>query len=57
MNGATAKTQSQASQASSRKLTVGPNPNNGNFWFTVNGIDKETIATLYTIDGKQIKQF
>jgi hypothetical protein len=23
----------------------------------VNGIEKETIATLYTIDGKQISQF
>ena len=36
---------------------VGPNPNNGNFFFSVNGIEKETIATLYTIDGRQIKQF
>jgi len=54
---ATAKVQSQASQASSKKITVGPNPNNGNFWFSVNGIDKETVATLYTIDGKQISQF
>ena len=46
-------------QASSlaQKITVGPNPNNGNFWFSVNGIEKETIAALYTIDGKQIKQF
>jgi hypothetical protein len=43
--------------ANSQKITVGPNPNNGNFWFTVSGIEKETIATLYTIDGKQIKQF
>ena len=40
-----------------KKITVGPNPNNGNFWFSVNGIQKETIATLYTIDGKQINQF
>ncbi|HEY5774292.1 MAG TPA: T9SS type A sorting domain-containing protein, partial [Chitinophagaceae bacterium] len=40
-----------------KKITVGPNPNNGNFWFTVNGIEKEMIATLYTIDGKQISQF
>jgi len=40
-----------------KKITVGPNPNNGNFWFSVNGTEKETIATLYTIDGKQIKQF
>ncbi|HEX6846446.1 MAG TPA: T9SS type A sorting domain-containing protein [Chitinophagaceae bacterium] len=39
------------------KITVGPNPNNGNFWFSVNGIGKETIATLFTIDGKQIQQF
>jgi hypothetical protein len=40
-----------------KKITVGPNPNNGNFWFSINGIEKETVATLYTIDGKQIKQF
>jgi hypothetical protein len=40
-----------------QKITVGPNPNNGNFWFSINGIEKETIATLYTIDGKQISQF
>lgn len=41
----------------SKRITVGPNPNNGNFWFSVNGIEKETIVTLYTIDGKQINQF
>jgi len=40
-----------------KKITVGPNPNNGNFWFTVSGIEKETLATLYTIDGKQLNQF
>ena len=40
-----------------QKITVGPNPNNGNFWFSVSGIEKEIIATLYTIDGKQIQQF
>jgi hypothetical protein len=40
-----------------QKITVGPNPNNGNFWFIVNGIDKETVAILYSIDGKQLKQF
>lgn len=40
-----------------KKVTVGPNPNNGNFWFSVNGISQETVATLYTIDGKQINQF
>jgi hypothetical protein len=39
------------------KITVGPNPNNGNFWFMVTGIEKETTATLYTIDGKVLKQF
>ena len=45
------------SNSSFKKVTVGPNPNNGNFWFSVNGIDKETIATLFTVDGKQINQF
>ena len=40
-----------------QKIIVGPNPNNGNFWFSVSGIEKETVATLYTIDGKQIRQF
>ncbi len=39
------------------KVTVGPNPNNGNFWFVVSGIEKETSATLFTIDGKVMKQF
>ena len=47
-----------ATQASSvKKITIGPNPNNGNFWFSVNGLEKETIVTLYTIDGKQIQKF
>ena len=40
-----------------KKITVGPNPNNGNFWFSVSGIEKETIATLFYIDGKQIREF
>jgi hypothetical protein len=40
-----------------QKITVGPNPNNGNFWFSITGIEKETVVTLYTIDGKQINQF
>ena len=44
-------------RGSSKKITVGPNPNNGNFWFRVSGIEKESIATLYTIDGKVIQQF
>ena len=43
--------------ASLSKVVVGPNPNNGNFWFRVNGMEKETTATLYTIDGKMIQQF
>ena len=47
----------QQNNAKIQKIIVGPNPNNGNFWFTVNGIDKETLAALYTIDGKLVKQF
>ncbi len=39
------------------KVTIGPNPNHGNFWFKVSGIEKETVANLFTIDGKLIKQF
>lgn len=46
-----------ATEESILKVTVGPNPNNGNFWFTVTGIEKETAATLFTIDGKVMKQF
>lgn len=53
---ASAKSISQIN-SSARKITVGPNPNNGNFWFSISGIEKETIATLYTIDGKLINQF
>ena len=48
---------SKMPQPTSQKMTVGPNPNNGNFWFSISGIEKETVATLYAIDGKQIKQF
>jgi len=40
-----------------KKITVGPNPNNGNFCFIISGIDKETFVALYTIDRKQLKQF
>ncbi|HEY5968412.1 MAG TPA: T9SS type A sorting domain-containing protein [Chitinophagaceae bacterium] len=54
---ATTKSFSATSSVITKKITVGPNPNNGNFWFSMNGIEKETIATLYTIDGKQIQQF
>jgi len=53
----TTTVKSNMSRTNSQKITVGPNPNNGNFWFTVNGITKETIATLYTIDGRQLQQF
>jgi len=54
---ATTKAISATSSPITKKITVGPNPNNGNFWFSINGIEKETIVTLYTIDGKQISQF
>ena len=54
---ATTKAISVTSSENAKKITVGPNPNNGNFWFSVNGIEKETVATLYTIDGKQVQQF
>jgi hypothetical protein len=47
----------EKSTAIAKKITVGPNPNNGNFWFMISGIDKEAMATLFTVDGKLIKQF
>lgn len=54
----TTTTRKQISQINTvKKIMVGPNPNDGNFWFSVNGIEKETIATLYTIDGKKVNQF
>ena len=53
----TTTVKSKMPEVNSQKIAVGPNPNNGNFWFTVNGIEKETIATLYTIDGRQLQQF
>jgi hypothetical protein len=52
-----AKAKLQTGELPVQKITVGPNPNNGNFWFMVSGIDKETFAVLYTIDGKMLKQF
>ena len=52
----TGKTSVQ-SNSSTHKITLGPNPNNGNFWFSVIGLQKETTATLFYIDGKQIQQF
>lgn len=39
------------------KLTVGPNPNNGNFFFIVDGLDQPTTVELYAIDGKVISRF
>ena len=48
---------SPSTNTMTKKVTIGPNPNNGNFWFRVNGIEKETTATLFTIDGKQVDQF
>ena len=39
------------------KLTVGPNPNKGNFFFQVNGMEQSTPALLYTLDGKLIGQY
>ena len=47
----------EVTNAVAKKITVGPNPNNGNFWFRISGLQKESIATIYTIDGKVIKQF
>jgi hypothetical protein len=52
-----AKAQLPRNISPAQKITVGPNPNNGNFWFTVEGIDKEIPVSLYTIDGKNVKQF
>jgi len=54
---ATTKAISATFATITKKITVGPNPNNGNFWFSINGTERETIANLYTIDGKQISQF
>jgi hypothetical protein len=51
------KAKSQPENLSGQKITVGPNPNNGNFWFMISGIEKETVATIYTSDGKTLKQF
>ncbi|HEV8284566.1 MAG TPA: T9SS type A sorting domain-containing protein [Chitinophagaceae bacterium] len=51
------KVQSIEENLASQNITVGPNPNNGNFWFTVSGIEKEKWATIFTIDGKIVKQF
>lgn len=54
---AVSKVQMPSNETAIQKITVGPNPNNGNFWFAVDGIEKETLAALYTIDGKTVKQF
>jgi len=57
VNNSSDQVQEKMMLTSTKKITVGPNPNNGNFWFKVSGIDKESIATLYTMDGKVLKQF
>ena len=38
-------------------FTVGPNPNNGNFFFSVNEIKDPVSVQLFTIDGKMIRKF
>ena len=43
---ATTKSISATSSLITKKITVGPNPNNGNFWFTVNGIEKDRIGFM-----------
>ena len=42
---------------STRKITIGPNLNNGIFWFSVSGLEEETLVSLFYLEGKQIKQF
>lgn len=39
------------------RLTVGPNPNNGYFFFSLDGIMQPKAVVLYTIDGKIIGQY
>lgn len=39
------------------KLIVGPNPNNGYFFFSLEGIKQPTAVVLYTMDGKIIGQY
>jgi hypothetical protein len=53
----TAKVQASEEASPSKKVTVGPNPNYGDCWFMVSGIEKEATAMLYIIDGKVLKQF
>ena len=55
--GAHAVNREMSDVVSAIKVTVGPNPNNGNCWFVVIGIEKETTAALFTIDGKLLQQF
>lgn len=39
------------------KWTVGPNPNNGYFFFSIEGIKQQTPVALFTVDGKMIGNF
>ena len=55
--GGNAGNREMSDAVSEAKVIVGPNPNNGNCWFVVSGIEKETTAALFTIDGKVLKQF
>ena len=55
--GGNAGNREMSDAVSEATVTVGPNPNNGNCWFVVSGIEKETTAALFTIDGKVLKQF
>jgi hypothetical protein len=43
--------------AMEKSIKVGPNPNNGNFWFNLAGMDKLSGVTLYSVDGKILKQY
>ena len=38
-------------------LTVGPNPNNGYFFFSIEGISNPVTVNLYTVDGKMMGSF
>jgi Secretion system C-terminal sorting domain len=38
-------------------MTVGPNPNNGNFFFNITGITEPVAVALYTADGKLVQTF
>ncbi|MEI2749761.1 MAG: T9SS type A sorting domain-containing protein [Ferruginibacter sp.] len=39
------------------KWTVGPNPNNGYFFFSIEGIKEQIPVVLFTVDGKTIGNY